>query len=58
VLNPTIGATRTEEDFKNHIVQTLDTDQHLIHLTLDKFGQSSSLEQDFINAFWSLKNKC
>jgi putative transposase len=26
VLNPTIGATRTEEDFKNHIVQTLDTD--------------------------------
>jgi putative transposase len=26
LINPTIGATRTEEDFKNHIAQTLDTD--------------------------------
>ncbi len=26
LINPTSGATRTEEDFKNHIAQTLDTD--------------------------------
>jgi putative transposase len=26
LINPTIGATRTEEDFKNHIARTLDTD--------------------------------
>ena len=26
LINPTIGATRTEEDFKNHIAQTLDTE--------------------------------
>jgi putative transposase len=26
LINPTIGATRTEEDFKKHIAQTLDTD--------------------------------
>ena len=26
VINPTIGATRTEQDFKNHIAATLDTE--------------------------------
>lgn len=26
LINPTIGATRTEQDFKNHITKTLDTD--------------------------------
>ncbi len=26
LINPTIGATRTEQDFKNHIARTLDTD--------------------------------
>lgn len=26
VINPSIGATRTEQDFKNHIAKTLDTD--------------------------------
>jgi len=26
VINPTIGATRTEQDFKNHIATTLDTE--------------------------------
>jgi len=26
VISPSIGATRTEEDFKNHIAKTLDTD--------------------------------
>jgi putative transposase len=26
LISPTIGATRTEQDFKKHIVQTLDTD--------------------------------
>jgi putative transposase len=26
LIQPTIGATRTEEDFKNHIARTLDTD--------------------------------
>jgi putative transposase len=26
LIHPTIGATRTEEDFKNHIARTLDTD--------------------------------
>jgi hypothetical protein len=26
LINPTIGATPTEEDFKNHIARTLDTD--------------------------------
>ena len=28
LITPTIGVTRTEEDFKNHIAQTLDTDQN------------------------------
>jgi len=27
VINPTVGDTRTEEDFVNHIVATVETDQ-------------------------------
>ncbi len=48
LINPTIGATRTEEDFKNHIAQTLDTDPEAGWIFIvDQLNihQSESLDQ-------------